>query len=107
MKFCPDELEMNHDIHFDWNSSMQDVCEHNLLCNPTVIGRLNLHVGLYDTYFTSTKYKRVSDYKINGHFEEYIVKKRDWLAGTLVPVINRNVVPGTTVCLTNGANTKI
>lgn len=105
VKFCKDELEVNHNTCVDWNSYMREVCEDHLLRNPKVIGGPNLHVEVDETCFTRRKYNRgrilPNQWVFGGICREtrdcFLVSVPNRSAETLVPIINKYVAPGTTV----------
>lgn len=105
MKFCEDELDMNHNTTVDWNMYMREVCEYTLMSNNAVIGGPNTTVEIDESCFAKRKFNKgrfvPNQWVLGGICREtnecFLVPVPDRTARTLLPIIIENVAPGTTI----------
>lgn len=105
VKFCEDELNMNHNTTVDWNMYMREVCEYTLMSNNAVIGGLNTTVEIHESCFSKRKYNRgrflPNQWVLGGICREtkecFLLPVPNRSARTLLPIILENVAPGTTI----------
>lgn len=55
VKFCHEELNLNHNTTVDWNNYLREVCAWRLIQNSTVIGGDGLHVEIDESMFSRRK----------------------------------------------------
>lgn len=105
IKFCEDELNINHNTIVDYKNYMREVCADNILKNPMMIGGENKTVEIDETLYSKRKYNRgrmlKEQWVFGGICREtkevflYAVERRD--RATLESCIKANILPGTTI----------
>eukprot|EP00106_Octopus_bimaculoides_P016276 XP_014783718.1 PREDICTED: uncharacterized protein LOC106878887 [Octopus bimaculoides] len=105
VNFCEHELEMKASCIVDWNNYLREVCAAHILSNPKVIGGPNMTVEIDESLFTKRKScagrQPPRQLVFGGICKEtkecFMFTVPDRSATTLLPIIENNIRPGTTI----------
>ncbi|XP_075213730.1 uncharacterized protein LOC142319939 [Lycorma delicatula] len=103
--FCKRELNISPPTVVDWNNILREACAAKLLRNPTEIGGPNMNVEIGESVFKKRKYNRgrqpFSQCVFGGVCREtnecFLFAVPDKTEATLLPIIVKNIRPGTIV----------
>ena len=100
-----EELGIGKDATIDYNNYLREVCAANLLANPILIGGPNMTVEEDESFFTRRKNHQgrvLPQQWVFGGWcretkESFMYAVPDRSAGTLIPIIQASIRPGTNI----------